>query len=121
MSKDELEDYRHRLLELRGRFQGDISQLSDEALKSGAEHNSNLSKVPLHPADLGTDSFEQELTLGFLEKEERILEEILAALARIQAGTFGNCEECHKKIPQQRLEVLPYARHCVDCASKSIG
>ena len=72
----------------------------------------------LHPADLATDHSEQEKTMGLLEREQQTLHEITAALARIEQGIFGRCEECAEEIPEARLEAVPYARHCIDCARK---
>ena len=54
---------------------------------------------------------------SLLENEEQILEEIASALERIEQGNFGRCEECQREIPKARLEAIPYARYCVDCAS----
>jgi RNA polymerase-binding transcription factor DksA len=69
-------------------------------------------------ADLGTDNFEQEFTLGLLQNEELLLKEIEAALKRLEQGDFGLCEECQRSIPRARLQALVYTRHCVDCARK---
>jgi RNA polymerase-binding transcription factor DksA len=119
MSPSELEGYRQRLLALHGRLGGDVTQLTDEALRrAGGEASGGLSNMPLHPADLGTDNFEQEFTFSLLENQEQVLEEIADALERIGKGRFGLCEECRQPIPAKRLEALPYARHCVDCARK---
>ena len=114
MTKAELASYRRTLFALRDRLAGDVSSLADEALKSEEEAGGNLSHVPIHMADLGTH--EREFTLGLLENEEQTLEEITAALGRIEQGTFGHCEGCRKAIPQDRLHALPYARYCVECA-----
>ena len=114
MSTAELASYRGKLLALRGRLAGDVSSLTDEALNSEDEASGNLSHVPIHMADLST--YERELTLGLLENEEQTLEEIAAALGRIEQGTFGHCEGCRKAIPQDRLHALPYARYCLECA-----
>jgi len=104
---------------LRSRLTGDVSHLADEALRStGGEASGSLSNAPLHMADLGTDNFEQEFTLGLIQNEEQALDEIAAALDRLDQGTFGRCEECHKEIPKQRLQAIPYTRHCVECARK---
>lgn len=119
MSKVDAETYRRKILVLQKRLEGDVSYLSDEARKSSEEASGNLSRVPIHMADLGTDSFEQQVAFTLLGNEEQILKEIAAALDRIERGTFGSCEACRKQIPKERLEVLPYARYCVDCASKS--
>jgi RNA polymerase-binding transcription factor DksA len=120
MNKSELNAHRRQLLALRDRLNGDVAHLSDEAFrKSDGEAGGNLSHMPIHMADLGTDNFEQENTLSLLAKEEHILAEIAAALDRIDNGTFGQCEECHKEIlPKARLKELPYTRYCVDCARK---
>ena len=119
MTKLEIDAYRKKLLVLRERFGEDASQLQDEALRTGeGETSGNLSHVPIHMADLGIDSFEQEFTLGLLENDEQKLKEIDAALERIEQGTFGRCEECGKDLSKERLEALPYARHCIECAQK---
>jgi RNA polymerase-binding protein DksA len=119
MTKAELDTYRQHLLALRGRLDGDVSHLADEALrKNQREASGNLSSMPIHMADIGTDNFEQEFTLSLLQNEEQVLVEIADALERIDQGTFGRCEECQTAIPRARLEALPYARLCVECARK---
>lgn len=119
MTKVEMEAYRDSLLTLRDRHNGDASHLADEALRrTGGGAAGNLSNMPIHMADLGTDNFEQEFTLSLLQNEEQLLEEIAGALDRIRQGTFGRCEECQADIPKARLQALPYARYCVECARK---
>jgi RNA polymerase-binding transcription factor DksA len=120
MTKAELEDYRRQLLAMYDRLNGDVSHLADEALHTnGGEASGNLSHMPIHMADLGTDNFERENTLNLLANEEQMLAEIKAALDRIAVGTFGRCEECHGEIlPKGRLKELPYTRYCVTCAKK---
>jgi DnaK suppressor protein len=116
MSPTELASHRGKLITLRARLAGDVSFLADEALNSEDEASGNLSHVPIHMADLGT--YEREFTLGLLENEEQTLEEIAAALGRIERGTFGHCEGCRKAIPRDRLHALPYACYCVECAQR---
>jgi RNA polymerase-binding transcription factor DksA len=119
MTQADLDNYRQQLLDLRSRLRGDVSHLTSEALrKTGGEASGSLSNTPIHMADLGTDNFEQEFTLGLIQNEEQALDEIGVALDRLNQGTFGRCEECHKDIPKARLQALPYTRHCVDCARK---
>jgi len=119
MTRAELDGYRQQLLDLRTRLKGDVSHLTNEALrKTGGEASGSLSNTPIHMADLGTDNFDQEFTLGLIQNEEQALDEIAAALDRLNQGTFGRCEECGKDIPKARLQALPYARYCVDCARK---
>lgn len=119
MTKIEAESYKQDLIALRDRLDGDVSHLADEALRTNQKDASgNLSSMPIHMADIGTDNFEQEFTLSLLGKEEEALSEIAAALDRLKDGSFGICEECKKEIPKPRLKVLPYARYCVECARK---
>ncbi len=123
MTTTELNHYREQLLELRERLTGDVAHLADEALRTaGDERGGDLSHVPLHMADLGTDSYERDNTLRLLANQERLVEEIDAALDRIRQGTFGVCEECGGPIvPRGRLQELPYTRYCVACAKKLDG
>ena len=120
MTKAEMDAFRQHLLALRQRLNGDIAHLTDEALRTNPrEASGNLSSMPIHMADIGSDNFEQEFTLGLLQNEEQVLAEIADALERINQGTFGRCEECNGAIPRPRLAALPYARLCVDCARKN--
>jgi RNA polymerase-binding transcription factor DksA len=119
MTKRELETYRQRLLDLGKGLQSKVSDLGREALrKAGGEESGNLSNTPVHLADLASDNFEQEVTISLLETEEQRLEEIAAALERIQTGVFGRCEECQQEISEERLRAIPYTRLCIDCANR---
>jgi RNA polymerase-binding transcription factor DksA len=119
MTQTELRTIRQRLETLLRQLDRDRTQLKDEALqRTGGEASGGLSDVPLHPADLGTHDFEEEVTLSLLKNEEQLIEEINAALARIEQGTFGTCEACRKPIARDRLQALPYARYCAACAHR---
>jgi DnaK suppressor protein len=119
MTKADLETFQQTLSALRTRLKNDVTGLANEALNSsGGEASGGLSNAPLHPADLGTDNFEMEFTLGLMQNQEQVLTEINEALERIRQGSFGKCEECASAIPKGRLQALPYARHCVACARK---
>lgn len=119
MTEAEIQSYRRQLLALKKRVGGDLSALEEEALRgTGGEASGGLSDVPVHPADLGTDNYEEEVAVGLLENEQQILEEVNDALDRIEQGTFGRCEECHQEISSKRLHVLPYARYCLRDARK---
>ncbi|GIW87265.1 MAG: hypothetical protein KatS3mg108_1589 [Isosphaeraceae bacterium] len=119
LKPNELNAYREALEDLQARLRGDVRQMSDEALRAnGSDRNGNLSNLPLHMADVGTDNFEQEFTIGLIESEEETLEEIGAALRRLDAGTYGICEDCGQPIARPRLQALPYTRYCIECARK---
>ena len=119
---DELGSIRETLESLRSRLRGDLDQMTDEALRRDSNGGSgNLSNVPLHMADLGTDNYDQEFTLGLIENEQGTLELVNEALSRMQEGTYGQCVECGELISKPRLQAIPYARHCIRCARKLEG
>ena len=119
MNKAELVAYKELLLGLRARLRGDVSQLADAALKkSRSEANGDLSTMPIHMADIGSDNFEQEFTLSLMENEGVTLEQIESSLERIEEGIYGQCEECGVKIPKARLNAIPYATLCIRCAEQ---
>lgn len=117
--KTELKVYKEKLLALRARLRGDVSGMVSAALrKTRSEASGDLSSMPIHMADLGTDNFEQEFTLTLMQGEEDTLEMIEAALERIEKGVYGLCEECGQRIPKTRLNAIPYTPFCVKCASE---
>jgi RNA polymerase-binding protein DksA len=119
MKKADCKAYKERLVSLRARLRGDVSQMADAALnKRRSEANGDLSSMPIHMADMGTDNFEQEFTLSLMESEGATLEQIEAALERIEDGAYGQCEECGGRIPKKRLDAIPYASMCIKCATQ---
>jgi DnaK suppressor protein len=116
---DELELFRETLQGLRARLRGDLDQMTDEALRRDNNGGTgNLSNVPLHMADLGSDNYDQEFTLGLIENEQSTLELVNEALRRMAEGKFGLCAECAEPISKPRLQAIPYAKHCIQCARK---
>jgi DnaK suppressor protein len=110
----DLEHFRDLLFAKRREIVGDMSSMEREALRSSG--GSNLSTLPIHMADMGTDNYEQEFTLGLVEKDRNLLREINAALGKIQNGTFGICEGTGKPIGRPRLEAQPWARFSIEHA-----
>ncbi len=101
MKKPELIAYKERLLNLRSRLRGDVNHMADAALKkSRSEANGDLSSMPIHMADIGSDNFEQEFTLSLIENDGDTLALIEASLERIEEGTYGQCEECGVRFPR---------------------
>jgi DnaK suppressor protein len=67
-----------------------------------------------HIADSATETYMRELDGGLGMNAEHVLEEIEAALRRIDDGTFGTCEVCGAPIGEERLSAIPYATLCID-------
>lgn len=126
IKKPDLEEFRALLLSVRAQLRGDVDQLRNEALGTDREDGHSESKSPTHMAELGSEAFEQDFALTLVENEEKTLEEINVALAKVDQGTFGLCEMCleagisqaQSVIPKQRLKAIPYARNCVECERK---
>ena len=122
LSQKQLNAFRQMLLKRRQLLLGDVNHMQDNALRNSAAGGSgNLSTVPYHMADVGTDNFDHEFTLGLIENEEEELRQIDEALERIKGGSFGTCESCDKAIPKGRLKVIPYARLCIACKRNEEG
>ncbi len=121
LGKAELSEYKALLTRRKKILEGDVKGLEDEACKKGADAAGDLSTLPMHLADIGTDSFEQEISLGLMENESDEIHEIEEALDRIKDGSFGMCENCKKKVPKERLKAIPYTRLCVNCKMKEEG
>ncbi len=112
LSKAELENFRALLLDKRREILGDVGSMESEAFRNQDNHSSS----PMHMADVGTDNFEQEFTLGLIESERELLKEIQEAIARIEDGSFGICVATGKPIGKARLEAKPWAKYCIEYA-----
>jgi len=122
MKKTEMRPYKEQLLALRARLRGDVTAMTQAALsKTRSEASGDLSSMPIHMADVGSDNFEQEFTLSLLQNEEETLDQIESALERIEDGIYGSCVECDCRISKARLNAIPYTPFCIKCANKLQG
>jgi len=117
LSDAELDEFRQLLVAKRQEIIRDVTNLEDEAIRqaSGAGASSSM---PIHMADLGTDTWEQELTLGLIENERNLLREIDEALDRVNNKTYGMCLATNKRISKARLQAKPWAKHCIEYERK---
>jgi DnaK suppressor protein len=119
MKKAEMKVFKERLLLLRARLRGDVTAMAEAALsKTRSEASGDLSSMPIHMADVGSDNYEQEFTLSLMQSEEETLDQIEAALERIEDGVYGSCVECDGRISKKRLNAIPQTPFCIKCASK---
>jgi DnaK suppressor protein len=106
---------RSRLEELLAELESSAAVLQH----SGGADTGELSTLDQHPADSGTslaDADREEASLEVLLAQQ---ERVRAALARVQAGTYGRCVSCGKELPDERLDARPEAERCVDCQQKA--
>jgi RNA polymerase-binding transcription factor DksA len=115
MTKQELEHLEKRLVRERERVIKALRQLDDSV--SPTSGDGDLTTYPLHLADEGTDTMEQEQSFLLLSKEGRLLIDIDEALRTLykQPERYGLCSNCDSPIVFERLDLVPWARFCVDC------
>ena len=119
MKAAEAKPFKIALESLRARLRGDVTTMADAALrKTRSEASGDLSSMPIHMADIGSDAYEQEFTLSLMATEEDTLVLVEEALERIRARRYGLCEECGNAIAKKRLEAIPFAATCIRCAEK---
>jgi len=114
LSPAEISKFKTLLLAKRSEILGNVLSMEDETLR---RQRSDLSNMPIHMADAGSDNYEIENTLGLMDSERKLLREIDEALDRIEEGTYGTCEGSGKLIPKARLEAIPWAKYCVEHAN----
>jgi DnaK suppressor protein len=106
----------------RSRLEALLAELEESAAvlqRSGGADTGELTTLDQHPADSGT-------SLADADREEASLEVLLAqqervknALGRVEAGTYGQCVDCGRQLPDERLDARPEAERCVDCQQKA--
>lgn len=117
LTPDEIKKFKALLLAKRDEILNNVTHMEDETLR---KQRSDLSNMPIHLADAGSDTFELENTLGLVGSERKLLQEIHDALDRIENNTYGICDGgTEHPIPKARLKAIPWARYCVKCASLS--
>ena len=117
LTRAELKEFRKMLMAKRRDLMGDMNGIEAEAFRSGREGSSgDLSNMPTHPADIGTDNYEHEFTLGLLESERSLLLEIEEALERVDKGIFGICLGTGQPIRLARLRARAWAKYSIEYA-----
>jgi RNA polymerase-binding transcription factor DksA len=114
LTKGELKEFHGALIAKRRELIGDMAGIENEAL--GADRQESKGDISDHPADAGTDNFEQEFSLGLLESERTILKEIDEALRRIEEGTYGICVGTGMVISKARLLARPWSKYGIEYA-----
>jgi DnaK suppressor protein len=104
---------RDRLEEIRTELDRSITGLN----ATGDQHR-GTGDNPQDPADAGANLSESERSEAVLAVARRQRSDVLAALHRIDLGTYGTCVDCGSMVPEGRLEAKPEAARCVACQGK---
>ncbi|MCB5224518.1 MAG: TraR/DksA C4-type zinc finger protein [Candidatus Cloacimonadaceae bacterium] len=95
-----------------------VDDVNKDQSKGARESSGDLSSYAYHQADQGSDTNLMEQNVMMLEHEREKIRLLNDALRKIYEGKFGICELCGENISESRLEVIPYAKYCIDCMSK---
>ena len=118
-NKKELEYFKKLILKMKEKMLDDIKHISEDTLKkSQRDAAGDISGYTYHMADVATDTYDREFSLGLASNERQSLYELDDAIKKIEEGTFGICEECKSLISKTRLNVVPFARLCLRCQEK---
>jgi RNA polymerase-binding protein DksA len=119
VSVTDTERFRQALVQERERAVHALENLHDENPGSIADETGEDAMYDNHLGDTATVTYDRELDYTLEESEEHKLAAIDAALARLDAGTYGICETCGNSIAEGRLEAMPWATQCIDCRRKA--
>lgn len=120
LTASQLKHLEKRLNEERERVVRDLAEFKHETSDDDRQERSgDLSKVPTHAADLGTDMQDEELDASIATRQSAELAQIDDALERISSNSaqFGICENTGEAIPFARLDIIPWARTTVESAT----
>jgi len=117
--KSALKKFKQLLIKQREKFVNEMENITKDTLKtSQRDASGDLSGYTLHMADVATDHYDREFSLGIASTEQGVIYEIDEALKRIEDGSYGLCFTCDKVISKKRLTVVPYAKYCIECQEK---
>ena len=118
-TKKELTEFKKLILKRKEEVDDEIKHISDDTLKkSQKDASGDISGYTYHMADVATDNYDREFSLGLASNDRQSLYELDDALKRIEDGRFGICEDCEQLITKVRLRAVPQARLCVKCQEK---
>jgi DnaK suppressor protein len=116
LTAKQLREFKQLLLQKRAELAGDVTHLADEVVNRTGRGPNEHTSMPIHMADVGSDNWEKEFTLGLIASEHALIREIDEALARISNRTYGVCLATHKNISVARLRAKPWAKYCIEYA-----
>jgi RNA polymerase-binding transcription factor DksA len=119
LTKPELDIYKEKLINLKEEIMGKIREISEDTLmKTQKDISGDISGYSLHIADVASDNYERDFSLGLVSEEHKMLLEVEEALKRIENKTYGFCLLCEKHIAGIRLKVVPHTKYCKKCQEK---
>lgn len=116
MTKQEMKKYKELLIKERETLSNELNSLTKDSInKSQRDASGDLSSYAYHMADMATDNYDRDFSMGIATEEQKRLFAIEEAMKRIEEGSFGNCLQCGKRILRKRLDAIPYTELCLEC------
>lgn len=118
-TKKELSAFKNLILKKKDEILEEINHIAEDTLKkSQKDASGDISGYTYHMADVATDTYDREFSMGLASNERQLLYEFDDAIKKVDEGTFGICEDCKSSISKTRLKAVPYARLCIKCQEK---
>lgn len=117
LAPERREQFKALLLARRAALQGDVRDLEKEEKESAGGESAG--SIPA--TDLGIDRGAHDVSLGCLETATHEIQAIDEALERLEEGSYGICDGCGERIPEKRLEAIPYTQYCLTCKKSEEG
>lgn len=117
VSQDSPADVRARLMSERARLQAEVDALQEDVSAETFQEDEGTDTVASHPADDASEMFDREKNLTVLNTLQISIRDLDTALGKVDAGTYGECENCGKPIGEKRHGAMPSAVYCIECQS----
>jgi DnaK suppressor protein len=108
MRKDRLANFKKRLIEKQRQL---VDEVGKSALYGKDQEDDSIKDL----GDQANTAYTREFFFELGNGDRRLLREVVAALAKIDDGSFGSCERCGEPIAEKRLDAVPFARYCINC------
>lgn len=111
MNQDLLDQARQQLLQMREEVLKGVQNSHQASREIGQDGVPDI-------GDMSANTYHRDVLLNLGENQRRRIQDIDAALERIEGGEYGVCAKCEEDIPSRRMDVRPFSRYCVECKSE---
>jgi len=114
IDSNNLAELKQKLSEEQSRIQDELERIGKQTTKAG-DYSTNFNEMGEDEDENASEIEEYTDNLALEANLEKQLKDILESLEKIEHGTYGKCENCHKDISIERLMAYPSAKKCMEC------
>lgn len=119
MNTNKLHHFKNKLISEKNNVYDLLEEMEEnETIDSNSAMSRELSQYDNHPSDTATELFDKEKGLTLKGNEISLLKQIEESIEDINHGEYGICKKCGKNISEHRLEIVPYAKYCIECQNE---